>query len=371
MDLCKDLINKASVTPEDAGCQNLLIDFLGRLDFEIERLPFGQVSNFWAVRGKAKPVLCLLGHTDVVPPGPLDAWDSDPFTAEERDGYLYGRGAADMKGGLAAMLVATERFVGKYPKHKGSIAFLVTSDEEGEAVDGTVKVMGWLKQQKQKIDWCLVGEPSSAVRLGDTVKIGRRGSLNGRLLVRGKQGHVAYPHLADNPIHSASRAIAELCATTWDQGNDSFPPTSLQVSNIHAGNGTGNVIPGELELLFNFRFSTETDAETLMSTVESLFDNYGLDYRLDWQLSGQPFLTNNGALLDAVTGAITEVTGRIPKHSTAGGTSDGRFVAATGAQVVELGPLHRTIHKPNECINLDDLDELTGIYYTILKKLLT
>jgi succinyl-diaminopimelate desuccinylase len=371
VELCKELINKASITPEDAGCQDLMTRHLKNLGFKIERLRFGNVDNFWARYGSGKPLFCFVGHTDVVPPGPLDAWKSDPFVATERDGFVFGRGAADMKGSLAAMLVAVELFLAKTSKPKGSIAFLITSDEEGEARDGTARVVDWLKQEKQVIDWCLVGEPSSSVKLGDVIKVGRRGSLNGTLRVQGKQGHIAYPHLADNPIHRASHAIAELCAAKWDQGNDDFPPTSFQISNIHAGTGANNVIPGELKVQFNFRFSTETDSDTLIKEVETLLDRRELDYTLDWQVSGQPFLTKKGALLDIVSSAITEVTGRIAKFSTAGGTSDGRFIATGRVQVVELGPLNRTIHKANECISMDDLDDLSRIYLTILEKLLT
>lgn len=369
IELCKELINRASVTPEDAGCQAFISEFLLNLKFKVEHLPYGNVENLWAYRGNGKPLFCFLGHTDVVPPGPLNAWDSDPFIATERDGFLYGRGAADMKGSLAAMMTATESFINRHPDYNGSIAFLITSDEEGEAVDGTARVVEWLKTNNINIDWCLVGEPSSSVRLGDTVKIGRRGSLNGILTVQGKQGHIAYPHLSDNPVHRASLAIAKLCAMEWDQGNEQFPPTTFQISNIHAGTGAYNVIPGELEVAFNFRYSTETDSDTLMTEVETVLDAHNLDYKIEWQHSGLPFLTKEGQLLEVACGAIAEVTGRIPKYSTSGGTSDGRFIAPTGTQLVELGPLNQTVHRVNECIRLEDLEDLSRIYLTVLIRL--
>ncbi len=370
LEICKNLINRASVTPEDAGCQSVIADHLEMLDFKVKQLTNGAVDNLWARRGQNEPLFCFLGHTDVVPPGPVGAWSSDPFNALERDGMLYGRGAADMKGSLAAMLAATERFIGDHPDHAGSIAFLVTSDEEGEAVDGTAKVIEHLKHTGTTIDWCLVGEPTSSHKLGDTVKIGRRGSLNGKLTILGKQGHVAYPDLSDNPAHHASRCIAELCNREWNQGNENFPPTSFQISNMHAGTGAANVVPGEMEVLFNFRYSTASSHELLMRQVEELLKQHKLNYKLDWQLSGLPFQTRQGELLAAVDAAVQETTGIKPEHTTDGGTSDGRFIAPTGAQVVEFGPLNQTIHQVNECISLEDLNQLTEIYFSILKKLL-
>ncbi len=368
--LAKALIARPSVTPEDAGCQALLMARLKPLGFHEECLRFGEVDNLWARRGTQPPLFVFAGHTDVVPPGPRDQWQSDPFSPEVRDGLLYGRGAADMKSSLAAMVTACERFVAAHPRHRGSIAFLVTSDEEGPAVDGTRRVVESLQARGESIEWCLVGEPSSRERLGDVIKNGRRGSLGGRLRIRGVQGHIAYPHLARNPIHLFAPALAELCALEWDAGNAFFPPTSFQVSNIHAGTGADNVIPGELEVLFNFRYSTETTAEKLRATVEGVLERHGLDYTLDWRLSGEPFLTPAGALVESTRAAVREVTGREPVLSTDGGTSDGRFIAPTGAQVVELGPLNATIHKIDECVAVADLDTLSLLYERILIKLL-
>ena len=328
------------------------------------------MDNFWARRGNTGPLFAFAGHTDVVPTGPLDQWDSHPFEPEIRDGYLYGRGAADMKGSLAAMVTACERFITRHPDHKGSIAFLITSDEEGPSINGTIKVVEALEERDEKIDWCLVGEPSSGDKLGDIIKNGRRGSLGGRLVVQGIQGHVAYPHLADNPVHRLAPALAELAAIEWDQGNDHFPPTTFQISNIHAGTGATNVIPGDVEVVFNFRFSTETTAEELQQKVESLLNKHQLKYNLQWTLSGQPFLTPERELVSAAVTAIQEVTGISTKLSTSGGTSDGRFIAPTGAQVLELGPVNATIHKINECVNTADLDILSAIYERILAKLL-
>jgi len=380
LELAKSLIRAPSVTPDDAGCQELMIHRLARMGFTVERLPFGEVSNFWARRGTASPLLAFAGHTDVVPPGPSDQWDSDPFTPEIRKGYLYGRGAADMKGSLAAMLVACERFLSDHPAHAGSIAFLITSDEEGAAADGTRRVMEALGARGEHLDWCLVGEPSSSQRVADTVKNGRRGSLHGRLMFRGVQGHVAYPHLAENPIHGIGRLIAELTDESWDHGNEFFPPTSFQISNIWSGTGATNVIPGELELLFNFRYSTESTAESLQARVERMVEQHVLNeevraqrkypYDIVWHLSGRPFLTRGGELVDAVQEAVHSVTGRAPVLSTAGGTSDGRFIAPTGTQVVELGPVNETIHKVNECVRVQDLDRLTEIYQSVLRHLL-
>jgi succinyl-diaminopimelate desuccinylase len=338
--------------------------------FQLTHLPSADVSNLWAVRGQESPMLVLAGHTDVVPTGPVDAWRFDPFTATIVDGYLYGRGSADMKGSLAAMLKATERFVAAHPDHSGSIAYLITSDEEGDAVDGTVKVVEHLQRAGEPIDWCLVGEPSSSEALGDTVKNGRRGSLGGVLTVHGVQGHVAYPHLADNPIHSAMPALHALASETWDEGNEFFPPTSFQVSNIRAGTGATNVIPGELEVVFNFRFSTACTEEELRRRTEAILDQYGLNYSLTWTLSGQPFITGQGELVDAVVSAIRSVTGRDTLLSTAGGTSDGRFIAPTGSQVVELGPVNRSIHQRNEHVLVADLPLLTAMYQATLENLL-
>ncbi len=370
LELAKNLIARASVTPEDAGCQDTMIARLEAIGFKVERLRFGDVDNFWARRGDQAPVLAFAGHTDVVPTGPLDEWASPPFAPEIRDGLLYGRGAADMKGSLAAMVTACERFVAAHANHTGSIAFLITSDEEGPSVNGTVKVVEHLEARGEKIDWCLVGEPTSSNRVGDVIKNGRRGSLNGKLTVHGQQGHVAYPHLADNPVHRAAAALADLCAEPWDEGNEFFPPTTFQISNVHAGTGAENVIPGHLDVMFNFRFSTESTEEGLRARVHEILDGYDLRYDLAWRLSGQPFLTPRGELVEATIAAIREVTGHDTELSTSGGTSDGRFIAPTGAQVLELGPLNATIHKVNECVGVDSLDILSDIYEDILRRLL-
>jgi len=371
IELAKALIGRASVTPDDAGCQPLIADRLRVIGFSIESLRFGEVDNLWARRGTATPLFVFAGHTDVVPPGPLADWHSDPFTPSTRDGCLYGRGAADMKSSIAAMVTACERFIGRHAGHRGSIAFLLTSDEEGPSVDGTVRVIEHLKARGEQIDWCLVGEPSSRNRTGDVIKNGRRGSLNGVLRVHGQQGHVAYPQLADNPVHRAAAALAELVAAEWDAGNAYFPPTTFQISNINAGTGAENVIPGELKILFNLRFSTESSPESIQSRVLAILDRHGLDYSIDWKISGLPFITPAGELVDAARRAIHSVTGLETELSTSGGTSDGRFIAPTGAQVVELGPLNATIHKTNECVNLADLDTLSSIYERILEQLLT
>lgn len=370
LELAKALISRPSVTPDDAACQAIVAARLRKLGFAIEAMMFGEVENLWARRGRARPLLAFAGHTDVVPPGPREAWTSDPFVPDVRDGVLYGRGAADMKSSIAAMLVAVERFVARHPDHRGSIAFLLTSDEEGPAVDGTVKVIEKLEQRGEKIDWCLVGEPSSESRLGDVLKNGRRGSLNGVLKVKGIQGHVAYPHLARNPIHAVAPALAELARIEWDRGNEHFPPTGFQISNINGGTGAENVIPGSVEVLFNFRFSTEQTAEGLQARVEDVLRRHDLDYELAWRLSGDPFLTPAGQLVDAARVAIREVTGVEAQLSTGGGTSDGRFIAPTGAQVLEVGPVNRTIHKIDECIAVADLEALTDIYERILRNLL-
>jgi succinyl-diaminopimelate desuccinylase len=368
--LTKQLIRRQSVTPEDGGCQDLLAERLGPHGFVAENMPSGDVKNLWLRRGKTAPLLIFVGHTDVVPTGPLSEWISPPFEPTERDGYLYGRGAADMKSGIAAFVVAVERFVVANPEHKGSIALLITSDEEGPSIDGTVKVVERLVARGDKIDYCVVGEPSSVKVLGDMVKNGRRGSLNGRLRVKGEQGHAAYPQRAKNPIHNLAPALAELCARQWDKGNAFFPATTFQVTNINAGTGADNVIPGSLEALFNFRFSTESTAEGLKEAVESLLKRHGVDYEIVWKLSGVPFLTDTGALLTAVQEAIKSVTGVETELSTSGGTSDGRFVAPTGAQVIEMGPINDTIHKINESVRISDLEPLSRIYEGILDRLL-
>ncbi len=369
--LLETLITRPSVTPDDAGCQQILIDRLSAIGFVCETMQFGDVTNLWARRGNASPLLAFAGHTDVVPSGPLDEWSSDPFKPEIRDGFLYGRGAADMKSGIAAMVTACERFIEKHPDHSGSIAFLITSDEEGPATDGTVKVIETLEQRGEKIDWALVGEPSSTSMIGDVVKNGRRGSIGGTLTIKGTQGHVAYPHLADNPIHKCIPALNELCSVTWDQGNNFFPPTSFQISNINAGTGATNVIPGQVSILFNLRYSTELDHQMIISRIENILGKYQLDYNIDWEHSGLPFLTAEGDLVDAAQQSIKQNTGLDTELSTAGGTSDGRFIAPTGAQVLELGPVNATIHQINECVKVSDLDILSNIYQGILRRLLT
>jgi succinyl-diaminopimelate desuccinylase len=371
LELTKQLIRRRSVTPDDAGCQPIIAERLQALGFKIESMRFGEVDNLWARRGTDAPLFVFAGHTDVVPTGPVNQWNSDPFEAIERDGKLYGRGAADMKGSLAAMVIAVEQFIAENPGHKGSIGFLITGDEEGIAISGTVKVIEKLESRKEKIDWCLVGEPSSTERVGDTIKNGRRGSLSGTLTVYGQQGHVAYPQLADNPIHRVSAAMAELCAIEWDQGNEFFPATTFQISNIHAGTGANNVIPGEIEILFNFRYSTASNEAQLRERVETLLKRHRLDYILQWHLSGHPFITQRGALIDATEKAIKTVTGMDTQLSTAGGTSDGRFIAPTGTQVVELGPVNATIHKIDENVDIEGLEQLTKMYARILKNLLT
>ncbi|MFC0445056.1 succinyl-diaminopimelate desuccinylase [Pseudidiomarina halophila] len=368
--LAEQLIARPSVTPEDAGCQTLLGERLATLGFALEPMVFADTTNLWARRGHSGPLFCFAGHTDVVPAGAEHAWRFPPFTPTRDNGYLFGRGAADMKGSLAAMLVATERFVKRNPQHNGSIAFLITSDEEGPFINGTPKVIETLEARNEKIDWCLVGEPSSTTRVGDVVKNGRRGSLSGELTVFGIQGHVAYPHLAENPVHNAAPALAVLATTEWDSGNAAFPPTSFQISNVHAGTGAGNVIPGEFKVSFNFRYSTESTAEHLKERVIAILDAHQLDYALDWKLNGEPFLTAEGDLVTATATAIKQVTGTAPQLSTAGGTSDGRFIAPTGAQVIELGPVNATIHKVNECVAMDDLVQLTDMYEAILEQLL-
>lgn len=371
LDLTIDLIIRPSLTPEDIGCQDMMIERLERLGFKCEKLRFKKVRNFWGRRGTTGPVFVFAGHTDVVPPGPQHEWTTPPFQPDVRDGLLFGRGAADMKGSLAAMVVATERFVIKHPNHRGSVAFLITSDEEGPAIDGTVKVVEHLKKRGDTIDWCIVGEPTSEKRVGDVVKNGRRGSLNGNLVIKGVQGHIAYPQLADNPIERFAPALADLCATTWDNGNEFFPRTCFQISNIHAGAGVTNVIPGELVVVFNFRFSTAVTDTELRQRVKDILDKHSLRYTLEWTLSGQPFLTTEGDLLKAISESIREIGQMDTVLSTSGGTSDGRFIAPLGAQVVELGPVNSTIHKINECVAVEDLTLLTQYYERILEKLLT
>jgi succinyl-diaminopimelate desuccinylase len=370
LELTKALIARQSVSPADGGCQALMIERLAAAGFNIESLRFGPVDNFWAKRGGGAPVFCFAGHTDVVPSGPLDEWRSDPFEPVVRDGLLYGRGAADMKSGLAAMLTASEEFIGQNPGHRGTIAFLITSDEEGPSVDGTRRVVEVLRERGESIDWCLVGEPSSENTLGDTIKIGRRGSLSGRLTVHGIQGHIAYPQFADNPVHAIAPALAELAAREWDRGNEHFQPTSFQVSNISAGTGAPNVIPGELRARFNLRFSTEQTVDGLKQTVEEILQRHRVKYSLEWFISGQPFLTAPGALSQAAARAVQEQLHISPKLTTGGGTSDGRFIAPMGAQVIELGVINESIHKVNECVRVADIDSLHRIYLRTLELLL-
>lgn len=368
--LALELIRRPSITPDDAGCQDKLVEWLAPLGFKVERLRFGQVDNLWLRKGSEGPVLAFAGHTDVVPPGPESQWQSPPFQPEICDGLLYGRGAADMKGSLAAMVTACQNFLQQHSNHKGSIAFLITSDEEGACRDGTRRVMEQLEARQEKIDWCIVGEPSSSDSLADTIKNGRRGSLHGHLCVQGIQGHVAYPQHARNPVHQLAPALAELTACQWDKGNDFFQPTSLQVWQIAAGSSANNVIPGTCQLDFNFRFSPEVTVAQLQDRVEAILKRWQLDYQLDWQLSGLPFLTRPGPLLDAVQHSIEQVMGRPGALSTSGGTSDGRFIAPTGTEVIELGPVNRTIHQVNECVRVADLDTLSLIYQNCLTDLL-
>lgn len=370
LQLASDLISRASVTPEDAGCQELMIARLEAIGFKIERLHFEDTLNFWARRGDTGPVLCFAGHTDVVPTGPVEQWQFPPFEPQISEGMLCGRGAADMKGSLAAFVTALERFVANHPDHKGSLALLITSDEEGPFINGTTRVIDHLEARNEKITWCIVGEPSSTHKVGDVIKNGRRGSLSGSLRVQGVQGHVAYPHLVKNPIHLAAAALAELSAEVWDEGNPFFPPTSFQISNINAGTGATNVVPGHMDVAFNFRFSTEVTADDLKVRVRDILNKHALDWDIDWVLSGNPFLTAAGDLVDACQQAIQAITGLETELSTSGGTSDGRFIAPTGAQVVELGPCNATIHKLNERVSAKDLDTLSDLYENILARLL-
>lgn len=369
-----ELIRRASVTPEDAGCQAFMIEKLEALGFEITPLPFEDVENFWAVykgcNDANAPTLVFAGHTDVVPTGDLKAWTYPPFEPTVVDGMLYGRGTADMKGSLAAMLTACEGFISDNPSFNGNIAYLITSDEEGPAVNGTVKVVDWLIDNQHKVDYCIVGEPSSTSKLGDIIKNGRRGSLNGVLTIHGKQGHIAYPHLADNPIHLSAPILEQLVNLTWDKGNDYFPPTSFQISNIQSGTGATNVIPGDCIITFNFRYSTEVTADALRAKIHALLDDAGIKYSIDWNHSGEPFLTPTGELTDACSEAISALQGYDTELSTSGGTSDGRFIAKTGCQIVELGPLNKTIHQIDECVDIESLNQLGLIYQRILGNLL-
>ena len=370
IELAENLIARRSVTPADEGCQQVIGERLTAAGFTLEPLRFGNVDNLWARRGSGKPVFCFAGHTDVVPTGPLEEWRSDPFVPAVRDGFLYGRGAADMKSGLAAMVTATERFVGSHPAHRGSIAFLITSDEEGPSVDGTRRVAETLAGRGERIDWCLVGEPSSEATVGDTIKVGRRGSLSARLTVHGVQGHVAYPQLAENPVHTLAPALAELTRRVWDEGTEHFEPTTFQVSNLNAGTGAPNVIPGELKARFNLRYSPVQTLEKLKGTVEEILRKHGVRHTIEWYVSGEPFYTAPGPLSDAVGEAVAQVTGVRPRLSTGGGTSDGRFIAPLGAQVVELGVVNASIHKVNECVRAADVDALERMYFNVLRKLL-
>lgn len=368
--LTQQLLRQASVTPDDANCQNMLASRLEKIGFRIEHMRFEDVDNLWARFGNTGPVLVFAGHTDVVPTGPLERWHSDPFAPTIRDGHLFGRGAADMKASLAAFVTACEAFLAKNPNPKGSVAFLITSDEEGPAKHGTVKVIEALKARGETIDYCIVGEPTSSEVFGDTIKNGRRGSLSGHLTVHGVQGHIAYPHLAKNPIHLLAPALAELAGTEWDQGNDYFPPTTWQVSNIHGGTGATNIIPGSAEIIFNFRFSTASTADSLKARVHAILDAHQLEYEVDWALSGEPFLTDHGLLIDAMREAVSEVCGVTPALNTVGGTSDGRFIAKYCPEVVEFGPINKTIHKLNECVAIEDLPKLSAIYEKALEKLI-
>ncbi len=370
LELTKQLISRRSLTPLDEGCLALISARLQPLGFKLEMMRHGNVDNLWARRGNSGPLICFAGHTDVVPTGPLDKWVSDPFTPTIRDGLLYGRGAADMKGSLAAFVTAIEKFITAHPQHGGSIALLLTSDEEGVAIEGTVRVVEALQARGEKMDYCIVGEPTSAAKTGDTIKNGRRGSLSGTLTVKGVQGHIAYPHLVKNPIHLCAPAVAELATTVWDKGNEYFPPTSWQISNIHGGTGATNVVPGTVEIEFNFRFATASTVDGLKDKVHAILDKHGLSYDLLWTLSGKPYLTPRGNLVEAVSAAIKQVTGIETELSTSGGTSDGRFIADICPQVIELGPLNATIHKLNECVAVADLDILSDIYTHTLGNLL-
>jgi succinyl-diaminopimelate desuccinylase len=371
LELTQNLMARRSVTPADEGCQDVMIARLEALGFRVERLRYGNVDNFWARRGGDGPVFCFAGHTDVVPTGPLEEWRTDPFLPAVRDGLLFGRGAADMKSGLAAMITATEEFVATHPQHKGTIAYLITSDEEGPSVDGTKRVVETLSSRNEHIDWCIVGEPSSEQIIGDTIKVGRRGSFSGRLTVHGVQGHVAYPQLAENPVHTLAPALAELTSREWDKGTEHFQPTTFQVSNLNAGTGAPNVIPGELKARFNLRYSPVQTQEGLKEVVEGILRKHGVRFSVEWYVSGEPFYTPPGRLSDAVGAAVQDAVGSRPKLSTGGGTSDGRFIAPLGAQVVELGVVNATIHKVNECVRIEEIDALHRMYVNVLRNLLT
>jgi len=371
LDLAIDLISRPSVTPLDEGCQELFIERLSHLGFKIESMFWEDTLNLWARRGTEAPLFCFAGHTDVVPPGDVNAWNIPPFEPKVVDGVLYGRGAADMKGSLAATLIAVEQFVAQHPNHKGSIAFLITSDEEGPFINGTTRVVDTLMARNELIDYCIVAEPSSTDKIGDVIKNGRRGSITGELTVKGIQGHVAYPHLANNPVHKAMPALSELAAKEWDKGNEYFPATSFQIANINSGTGASNVIPGTLDVMFNFRFSTELTSTEIKLQVEAILDKHVLDYELKWILSGEPFLTGKGALLDAASKAVLKLKGYEPQALTTGGTSDGRFIAKMGGQIIELGPINATIHKVNECVGASELEDLVIIYQDTLQQLLT
>ncbi|MCC4597741.1 succinyl-diaminopimelate desuccinylase [Xanthomonas campestris pv. phormiicola] len=371
VDLTCDLIARPSLTPDDAGCQDLIAQRLARAGFAIERLRFGQVDNLWATHGSGAPVLALLGHTDVVPPGPREAWASDPFVPQIRDGVLYGRGAADMKSGVAAFVVAAEQFVAAQPQHPGTLALLLTSDEEGDALDGVRKVAETFRARGERIDWCITGEPSSSERLGDLLRVGRRGSLSATLAVQGVQGHVAYPHKARNPIHLAAPALAELVARHWDDGYESFPPTSLQISNVHAGTGANNVIPGDLQVAFNLRYNPHWDAPRLEAEIAALLDRHGLDCTLRWHRSGEPFYTPEGRLRSIAREVLGEVAGAAPEESTGGGTSDARFIASLGAQCIEVGPVNASIHQVDEHVRVADLEALPALYLRLIERLLS
>ena len=370
LSLLQELISRPSVTPDDAGCQPLIAERLQRAGFDCEHLRYGEVDNLWATHGEGGPVVVLLGHTDVVPPGPIDAWTGDPFKPEIRDGVLYGRGAADMKSGVAAFVVAAKRFVVANPNHPGTLALLLTSDEEGDAIDGVRRVAQTFRERGQRIDWCITGEPSSQEKLGDLLRVGRRGSLTGRLSVRGVQGHVAYPDKARNPIHQAAPALAELAGRRWDDGYETFPPTSLQISDVHAGTGADNVIPGELKATFNLRYNPHWDAPKLEAEVAALLDGHGLDYELRWHRSGEPFFTPEGPLREAAREVLTRFAGASPEESTGGGTSDARFIAPLGAHCIEVGPVNASIHKVDENIRVADLEALPDIYQSLIERLL-
>ena len=370
LELTQALIERRSITPDDAGCLDLIGGRLAKAGFHCESLRYGDVDNLWATHGEGSPVLVLLGHTDVVPPGPREGWASDPFAPEVRDGVLYGRGAADMKSGVAAFVIAAEQFVAAHPNHHGTLAILLTSDEEGVAIDGVRRVADTLRSRGQRIDWCITGEPSSKDTLGDLVRVGRRGTLSAKLLVRGIQGHVAYPEKARNPIHQALPALAELSARRWDDGYETFPPTSFQITDTHAGNGANNVIPGQLDVLFNLRFNPNWSAERLEQVCETVLKSHGLDYAIEWQRGGEPFFTPEGELRAAVRDVLTEVSGSVPEESTGGGTSDARFIAPLGAHCVEIGPVNASIHKVDECVRVDELERLPGLYGAVIERLL-